>query len=137
MIPVSLVTPSTSWAISSPNSLLDLLEAGAGVLDGVVQQRGAERLGVEPQPGADLRDLDRVGDELVARAAPLVGVALAGELEGALDGARSSGRRLRGVLGDDREQVAEERPVLGRERARRTRRPRADDGRVLAVPTRV
>ncbi len=61
----------------------DLLEAGAGVLDRVVQQRRAERLGVEPHPGADLRHPDRVGDELVAGAAQLVGVAVAGEVEGA------------------------------------------------------
>ena len=63
----------------------DLLEAGAGVLDRVVQQRRAERLGVEPHAGADLGDPDRVGDELVAGVAQLVGVAVAGEVEGALD----------------------------------------------------
>ena len=34
----------------------DLLEAGAGVLDRVVQERRAEGLGVEPHPGADLGD---------------------------------------------------------------------------------
>ena len=64
----------------------DVVEAGAGVLDGVVQQRRAEGLGVEPHPGADLGHPDRVGDELVAGVAPLVGVALAGEVEGALQG---------------------------------------------------
>ena len=51
------------------------------VLDGVVQQRGAQRLGVEPHAGADLRDADRVDDEVLARLAPLVGVVLAGEDE--------------------------------------------------------
>src|SRR6185369_3617643 len=40
---------------------------------------------VEPHPGADLGDSDRVGDELVAGVAALVGVAVAGELEGLLD----------------------------------------------------
>ena len=65
--------------------LADLLEAGAGVLDRVVEQRGAERRGVEPHPGADLGDADRVGDELVAGVAQLVGVAVAGELEGVLE----------------------------------------------------
>ena len=66
-------------------ALLDLLEARARVLDGVVQERGAEGLGVEAQTGADLRHLDRVVDELLAGAAALVGVALAGEGERPLD----------------------------------------------------
>jgi hypothetical protein len=55
-----------------------------------------------------------VGDEVLARAAALVDVALAGEGEGALD------RQLvdapvatRRVLADDGEQVAEQDPVLG------------------------
>ena len=64
---------------------LHLLQRGGGVLDGVVQQRGAQRLGVEPHAGADLRDADRVDDEVLARLAPLVGVVLAGEDERALD----------------------------------------------------
>ena len=76
----------------------DLVEAGAGVLDRVVEQRRAERLGVEPHPGADLGDPDRVGDELVAGVAQLVGVALAGEVEGALDrGAVDRRHRDRGA----------------------------------------
>ena len=66
----------------------DLLQAGAGVLDRVVEQGGAEGLGVEPHAGADLGHADRVGDELVARAAQLVGVAVAGEVEGAGRGRR-------------------------------------------------
>jgi hypothetical protein len=65
--------------------LADLGQAGAGVLDRVVQQRRAERLRVEPHPGADLRHPDGVGDELVARAAQLVRVAIAGEVEGVAD----------------------------------------------------
>ena len=60
----------------------DLLEAGAGVLDRVVQQRRAERLGVEAHAGTDLGHADGVGDELVAGTAQLVGVAVAGEVEG-------------------------------------------------------
>ncbi len=88
----------------------DLLEAGAGVLDRVVQQRRAERLGVEPHAGADLGDADRVGDELVAGVAQLVGVALAGELEGMRQrGAVDVGARVE--LLDHREEVGEE-PVL-------------------------
>ena len=78
-------------AVDEPRDLLaerraDLLERGARVLDGVVQQRGAQRLGVEPHAGADLRDADRVGDEVLAGLAALVGVVLAGEHERAHDG---------------------------------------------------
>ena len=71
--------------------LADLVERGARVLDGVVQQRGAQRLGVEAHAGADLRDADRVGDEVLARLAALVGVVLAGEHERVDDARR--GRR--------------------------------------------
>jgi hypothetical protein len=81
-----------------------------------VQQRRAQGLGVEPQAGADLRDLDRMGDEVLARLAALVGVALAGEREGTLD------RRpvdpvvaVDLVLADDREEVAQQGPFLGRQ----------------------
>ena len=116
MIPVSFVTPSTSPATGSPNWSLTSIEAGARVLDGVVEQRRAERLGVEPQPGADLRHLDRVDDELLARPPALVGVALAGEREGPLDRlAVEPVVAVRRVLADHREQVAEQRPLVGRE----------------------
>ena len=50
-----------------------------------MQQGGAERLGVEPHAGADLGHAHGVGDELVAGVAQLVGVAVAGEVEGVLD----------------------------------------------------
>jgi hypothetical protein len=74
-----------------------------------VQQRGAQRLGVEPHAGADLGDADRVDDELLAGPAPLVGVVVAGEDEG-LDDAGAVDRLgdLVGVLLDDREQVGEQ-----------------------------
>ena len=76
----------------------DLLQVGAGVLDRVVQERRAEGLGVEPHPGADLRHPDRVGDELVARAAQLVGVAVAGEVEGVCHRGTVDGRDRGGGL---------------------------------------
>jgi hypothetical protein len=94
-----------------------------------VQQRRAEGLGVEPHPGADLGHPDRVGDELVAGVAALVGVPFAGEVEGALDpgavdrryrqrraavpvGRRRALLRHRVELLHDREQVGEELAVL-------------------------
>ncbi len=82
-----------------------------------MEQCRAERLGVEPQAGADLRDLYRVCDEVLARATALVGMALAGEGEGGLDGITvdGSGAPL-GVLGDDGQKVAKQRSFLGRER---------------------
>ena len=94
-------------------ALADLVERRARVLDGVVQQRRAQRLGVQAHARADLRHADRVHDEVLARLAPLVGVVLAGEDEGVLDAlAVDLDGRVVGVLLDDREQVAEQ-PALG------------------------
>ena len=64
-----------------------------GVLDGVVQQRRAERLGVQAHARADPRDADRVDDEVLAGLPPLVGVVLAGEHERLLRPARGRPRR--------------------------------------------
>ncbi len=93
-------------------ALAHLLDRGRGVLHGVVQQRRAQRLGVQAHPRADARDPHGVHDEVLAGLAPLRGVVLAGEHERRfharavdLDG------RVGGVLGDDREQVAEQ-PAL-------------------------
>ena len=100
--------------------LADLVERRRRVLDRVVQEGGAQRLGVEPHAGADLGHADRVDDELLAGPAALVGVVLAGEDEG-LDDARAVDRLgdLVRVLGDDREQVghqlALERREVGRD----------------------
>ena len=49
-----------------------------------MQERGAERLGVEPHPGADLGHAHGMDDEVLAAGPALVRVALAGEREGAL-----------------------------------------------------
>jgi hypothetical protein len=97
-----------------PEQLRDLLETRARVLDGVVQQRRAQGLRVEPQAGADLRDLDRMGDEVLARLAALVGVTGARERERAGDRVAIDRRlAVARVLADDREQVAEQRALLG------------------------
>ncbi len=94
--------------------LAHLGELGGRVLDGVVQERRAERLRVQAQAGADLRDADRVDDELLARLAPLVGVMATREEERLDDAvAVDRHRRLLGVLLDDREEVGEQ-PALGR-----------------------
>jgi hypothetical protein len=77
-----------------------------------VQERRAQRLGVEAHAGADLRDADRVGDELLARLAALVGVVLAREHERADDRVAVDGLGdLVGVLLDDREEVVDELPL--------------------------
>jgi len=74
-----------------------------------MQERRAQGLGVQAEAGADLCHLDRVGDEVLARSPALVGVALAGEGEGALDGLGVDlARALDAVLLDHRQQVAEQ-----------------------------
>jgi hypothetical protein len=88
---------------------LDLLERRARVLDRVVEQRGAERRGVQPHPGADLGHADGMGDEVLAGLALLVGVVLTREDE-SLDHAAAVDPRdgpVR-VLLDDREEVREQ-----------------------------
>ena len=104
---------------------MHLLEVGRGVLDGVVQQSRARRGRVEPHAGADLRDADRVHDEVLARLAALVGVVLAREHERlhhavAVDGLGD----LVGVLLDDREQVRKQ-LLLDLREVRREGRTRA------------
>ena len=93
-------------------ALAHLLDRGRGVLHRVVQQRRAQRLGVEAHPRADSRHPHRVHDELLARLAPLRGVVLAGEHERLLHPrAVDVDGGVRRVLGDDREQVAEQPPL--------------------------
>src|SRR5205814_620901 len=82
----------------------------------VVKQRRAQGLGVEPHPRADLRDADRMDDEVLSRLAALIGVVGAGVHECLLHPiALNRDRRLGGMLLDDREQVAEQPPLGGRE----------------------
>ena len=93
-------------------ALSHLVERCARVLDGVVQQCRAQRLGVQAHARADLGHADRVDDELLARLAALIGVVLAREEEGVLDAlAVDLDRRVVGVLLDDREEVAEQPPL--------------------------
>ena len=110
----------------------DLLQAGARVLDRVVKQRRAQGLRVEPEARADLRHLHGVGDEVLAGAPPLIGVALAGEGEGALgclgvDPPRS----LEAVLLDHRQQIAQQRALVVGQRLRALGERR--HGRALAA----
>ena len=124
---MSLVTPSTSAATSSPNSLAHLVERGARVLDRVVQQRGAQRLGVEPHAGADLGHADRVDDEVLAATAALVGVALAGEHE-------RVARRGRGRPARRPRRRAPRRSRTGRRAARARPRQVGRDRRSASAP---
>ena len=59
----------------------ELLEVGLGVLDDVVQERCCDRLLVQAELGADLRDAERVVDEVLAGAALLAFVRARGEAE--------------------------------------------------------
>ena len=86
-----------------------LVERSARVLDGVVQQRGAQGGRVHPHPRADLGHSDRVHDEVLAAGPALVGVARAREDERARDQVAID--RLGGLLGvllHHREQVPEQ-----------------------------
>jgi hypothetical protein len=86
-----------------------LLQRGRGVLHRVVQESGAEGLGVQAHPRAHPGHPHRMGDEVLARPPTLVGMVLAGEQEGGGDRvAVDAEAGLVGVLLDDREQVAQE-----------------------------
>ena len=82
----SLVTPSTSFATWSPNSAAHLLASHLGVLDRVVQERGHERLRVEPQVGEDAGHGEGMLDVRLARQPGLPGMRAIGDLEGTVDG---------------------------------------------------
>ena len=90
-------------------ALAHVVERRGRVLDRVVQEAGADRLRVEAHARADLRHADRVGDELLARAAALVRVALAGERECVPDQLEVHGPDgVVGVLRHDREEIREQ-----------------------------
>ena len=70
-----------------------------GVFDRVVEQRGGDGDVVEPEIGEHQRHADRVRDVGLARAADLLAVGVAGDVEGVLDhrrcrrGGAARGRR--------------------------------------------
>ena len=112
---------------------LDLVQARGGVLDGVVQQRRAQRRGVQAHAGADLGHADGVRDEVLAGLAALVGVVLAGEQERAqdrtaVDRSRRPRRRARRRSRTGRP-AARARAPSGRPGSRACRRRRARHGR--------
>ena len=78
------------------------LQRVAGVLHGVVQQRGDQRGGVHLELGQDVGDGQRVGDVGVTGAAHLVGVALLGDLVRALQQRQVRLRVDLAVHGDQR-----------------------------------
>ena len=79
------MTPSTSCAISVAELGAEVVQRRVGVLHDVVQERGGDRLLVEVELGADLRDTPRVVDELLAGAARHAAVPLLRVVEGAPD----------------------------------------------------
>ena len=76
-------------------------ELDAGVLDDVVEERGGDRLLVEPQAGADRGDADRVRDEGLAGAALLPLVRSGGEPERTRDQLDVDVGALGGELGEE------------------------------------
>ena len=73
-----LVRPSTREPISAPNSASISLPRGAGVLDGVVQQRGGDGGVVEPHLGEDGGDFEGMGEERGAGGPLLIAMRLHG-----------------------------------------------------------
>ena len=68
-----------------PEAALDLLQAGLGVLDDVVEQTSANARGVQPQLGDDARHARRVNEVRIAALARLLAVRPLGKFVGALD----------------------------------------------------
>ena len=80
--------------------VLDVVQRVAGVLDGVVQQRGHQRGGVHAQLGQDGRHRERVGDVRVAGLAQLAAVLLLGDVVRPLQDAQV-GLGVGGPVGGD------------------------------------
>ena len=92
-----------------PELLADVGEAGARVLDRVVKECRAKGWLIQAQAGADFCHFERVVDEALTGAAPLIGVSLACECEGTLDFlVVASAVGALGVLRYNREQITEQ-----------------------------
>ncbi len=78
--PAELRDPVNEPSNLGPELALDLLRGEGGVLHGVVQQRGRDRLGVKLQVGQDGGDLERVIHVLLAGQAVLARVGVRGAL---------------------------------------------------------
>ncbi len=79
----SLVTPSTSLATWSPNFLADVVPRDVGVLDGVVEDGGGERVDVQAQIREDAGHSQRVLDVGLACQPELAVVGFLGHVVGA------------------------------------------------------
>src|SRR5439155_5888132 len=88
-----------------PELLADVVQLGVGVLDHDVEQRGRDRLVVEPQLCADLGRSPGVEDEILARATLLALVCVRGEEEGPRDQVAVD---VGVVRGDVRDQLVDE-----------------------------
>ncbi len=102
-----------------------LVQGVGGVLDGVVQQRGADRLGVHAEFGEDRGHREGMGDVRVARLALLVLVPVRGDLVGAFHRPHV---RLRVVRADGLDQRFEDRVHTGPPLCSEPRQAAADPG---------
>jgi hypothetical protein len=81
----SFVRPSTDPRYIGAELRLELVDGDVRVLDRVVQERGDQRRGIQTEVREDLRDRERVVDEVLARDPLLALVAELGEAVGTLD----------------------------------------------------
>ena len=89
----SLVTPSTSSAISLPNSRSRSLLGGGGVLEDVVEQAGRHRGDVHLEVDEEVGDLEGVGEVRLAGGALLT---LVGDLREPVGALRAASRSAPG-----------------------------------------
>ncbi len=83
--PVQLGNPVDQRRHVVTEAAAQLVQRVGGVFQGVMQQRGADGLGVHAEFGQDRGHRERMGDVGVAALALLVGVPLGGHLVGAVD----------------------------------------------------
>ncbi len=80
-----LVTPSTMWAICSPNCALISSVVSGGVFDGIVQQSGGDGGGIQLHLRQQNRDFQGMHEVGLAGCALLSAVMFEGEFVGAAD----------------------------------------------------